>query len=67
MLDRPGGERAIMEGKSSLGRGEWKGGKDSFACMWFCSGGSSKVRLNAGCLGLRLSTLSWAGRTNVSM
>ena len=38
--DRPGGERDIIDGKSSLGLGEWKcGGCSSF--MWLCIGGSS--------------------------
>lgn len=38
--DRPGGERDMIEGRSSLGLGEWKGEIGSWF-MWLCIGGSS--------------------------
>ena len=47
--DRPGGERAIIEGSRSRGRGEWNGGME-FCARWFCIGGSSMVECIFGCL-----------------
>lgn len=38
--DLPGGERAMIEGSSSRGRGDWKGGILS-GCAWFWIGGNS--------------------------
>lgn len=47
VVDRPGGDCDMMEGKSSLGRGEWKG--LSVSCLnWLCKGGKSKEGLVAG-------------------
>ena len=64
VVERPGGECAIIEGSNSLGLGEWNGGIDCLL-RWFWMGGSSIE----GRIGGRLTSFSEAlscQRTTVS-